>query len=101
MNTFLKAAAAFSTVSSLTLWFLYFTLYWFRREKFAGAGRYFDEATLVVHHEQTGVLLLPAVVLSVIAVVLGRGLLKTRPGRIAGSRLEADAAQAADDSARG
>ena len=70
-RTFALAAALLCAVGSLVVWSLYFALYWQHRDRFDAAGRYVDKATLVVYHEQAGVLAVPAVALSVAAVVLG------------------------------
>jgi NADH:ubiquinone oxidoreductase subunit 5 (subunit L)/multisubunit Na+/H+ antiporter MnhA subunit len=64
-------AALLSAAASLGCWFLYFTLYWPYRGRFNEEGRYLDEATQVVHHEQSGVLVFPAVAFMVLAVAFG------------------------------
>ncbi|HET7772259.1 MAG TPA: hypothetical protein VFK82_00375 [Burkholderiaceae bacterium] len=50
-------------------WFLYFSLYWAHRDRFNEAGRDVDQTTMVVHHAQSGVLAVPAVALSILALV--------------------------------
>jgi hypothetical protein len=61
-------AALSCGAASLATWFLYFVLYWPYREKFDEAGRYFDETTLVVYHEQSSMLLFPAVVFFILSL---------------------------------
>jgi len=61
-------AALSCGAASFAAWFLYFALYWPYREKFDEAGRYFDETTLVVYHEQSSMLLFPAVVFFVFSL---------------------------------
>ena len=54
------AAALVSGALSGLCGFLYFSLYWPYRGLFNEQGRYFDEHGLVVHHEQAGLLVVPA-----------------------------------------
>lgn len=67
----LVASLACLAGSVVTAW-LFFTLYWPYRGRFNEAGRHFDATTLVVHHEQSRLLALPAVALLLGAVGLGR-----------------------------
>lgn len=54
------AAALLSGALAGLFGFLYFSLYWPYRGLFNEEGRYFDEQGLVVHHEQAGLLIVPA-----------------------------------------
>ena len=63
-------AALFCGAVSLAMWFLYFALYWPYRDLFDEAGRYLDETTMVVYHEQSGLLVIPAVASSILALAL-------------------------------
>jgi Na+(H+)/acetate symporter ActP len=65
-------AAAVCAAASAYCWVLFFTLYWPHRERFNEAGVYFDEAVGVVHREQTGLLAIPAVALSMLAILSAR-----------------------------
>ena len=66
----LKLVAALTCAAgSVAFWSLYFTLYWVHRHKFNEAGRYVDEATMVVYHEQSGLLVIPALASSALALV--------------------------------
>jgi hypothetical protein len=77
----LLIAASLCAAGSLFLWSLYFTLYWPHRGRFNEQGRYLDEATSTVFHEQSGVLAIPALVLSLFAVFLALLWWRLRPGR--------------------
>ena len=55
---------------SVASWLLYFALYWPHRDRFDESGRYIDEATMVVYHQQSGLLVIPAVASSVLSLVL-------------------------------
>ena len=66
----LLVAAGLCAAAAMALGFLYFVYYWPYRDRFDAQGRYFDEATLVVYQEQTGVLLLPMLACLLLAVVL-------------------------------
>lgn len=70
------AVALLSAAASLGCWFLYFTLYWPYRHLFDEHGRYFDADRLVVHHEQTGLLIVPAVALLLAAAILIRARMR-------------------------
>lgn len=67
----LLAAALVFSLLSIGCWSFYLSLYWPYRELFSEEGRFFDEATLVVYHQQSGVLVLPAVVFLLLAVIAG------------------------------
>lgn len=69
-HTFKLIAVLSCTACSVAFWFLYFSLYWPHRERFNEAGRYIDETTMVVYHQQSGLLVIPAVASSVLALVL-------------------------------
>lgn len=77
-------AALLAAAASLACWFLYFTLYWPYRGLFNEEGRYLDEATQVVHHEQSGVLVVPAIAFMVLSVAFGAAWRARRPARRAG-----------------
>jgi hypothetical protein len=66
-----QVAALLCTAASLFFWFFYFTLYWSYRDLFNEEGRYFDESSLVVYHEQNGMLIVPALALSLLAMLFG------------------------------
>ena len=57
--------------ASLACWLLYFSLYWPYRALFNEEGRFVDEATLVVYHEQSGLLVIPALGLLLLAALAG------------------------------
>lgn len=63
-------AALLCAVASVASWFFYFALYWPYRDRFDKAGRYVDETSLVVYHEQSGLLAMLAVALSALTVAL-------------------------------
>ena len=65
----LQLGAILSAAGSLFFWYLYFTLYWPYRGLFNGQGRYFDQDSAVLHHEQSGVLVVPALALLALAVL--------------------------------
>jgi Na+(H+)/acetate symporter ActP len=65
-------AAAVCAAAAAYCWALFFTLYWSHRGRFNEAGVYFDEAVGVIHHEQAGLLAVPAVVLSMLAILAAR-----------------------------
>lgn len=65
----LLAATLISGASAALFGFLYFSLYWPYRGLFNEEGRYFDGDTLVVHHEQTGLFVVPALAFLVLAFV--------------------------------
>lgn len=68
----LQFTTVISAMGSLLFWFLYFSLYWPYRNLFNEQGRYFDEESVVVHHEQSGLLIIPALALLLLTVLLGR-----------------------------
>lgn len=70
-RSFLSVAALLSAAASVASWFLFFTLYWPFRGRFDADGRHFDARTLVVHHAQSGVLVVPAVVFLCVTVWAG------------------------------
>lgn len=55
----LLAAALASGVSAATFGFFFLSFYWPYRDLFNEEGRYFDAHNAVVHHEQSGLLLVP------------------------------------------
>lgn len=65
----LLAATLISGASAALFGFLYFSLYWPYRGLFNEEGRYFNGDTLVVHHEQTGLFIVPALAFLVLAFV--------------------------------
>lgn len=67
-GTLLWVGALLCAAGAAGLWYLYFTLFWPYRDRFNEAGRHMDESTMVVYHEQAGLLLIPALVLSVLAL---------------------------------
>ena len=67
----LRIASAISLLGSLFFWFLYFSLYWPYRNLFDGQGRYFDDRSAIVHHEQSGLLAVPALGLLLLAAFSG------------------------------
>lgn len=67
----LLAGALLLASAGLVFWFLYFALYWPYRDLFDEEGRYFDEASVVVYQQQSGVLIAPALTLSCLAIVCG------------------------------
>ena len=74
----LQLAMLASAAGSLFFWFFYFTLYWPYRGLFNADGRYFDETDLVVHHEQTGLFIVPAAAFLLLTAILGCILWRTR-----------------------
>jgi NADH:ubiquinone oxidoreductase subunit 5 (subunit L)/multisubunit Na+/H+ antiporter MnhA subunit len=70
-ETLVVAAALLCAAASVAAWFFYFVLYWRHRDRFNEAGRYIDETTMVVYHEQSSLLVIPAVAVSALAVVFG------------------------------
>ena len=78
MKAWMLAAAMLCAAGSLAAWWLFFTLYWPVRGLFNEQGRYFDENTFVVYHEQSGTLVIPALTLALLAALLG---LNWRAGR--------------------
>lgn len=74
----LLAAAVLCLITSLGCWLFYFTLYWPYRALFNEDGRFIDEATMVVYHQQSGVLLLPALAFLLLAVIAGTSWLRRR-----------------------
>jgi hypothetical protein len=54
------AAAVGCAAASIWFWFLFFSLYWPHRNRFNEEGVYFAEDGVVVYHEQSGVLIVPA-----------------------------------------
>jgi NADH:ubiquinone oxidoreductase subunit 5 (subunit L)/multisubunit Na+/H+ antiporter MnhA subunit len=67
----LLTATILCAAGSLFFWFLYFTLYWPYRNLFNEEGRYFDEDSVVVYHEQNGLMIVPALALLLLAVLFG------------------------------
>jgi hypothetical protein len=67
---FLLIAWVSCVVASVGFWCLYVMLYWVHRGRFNEAGRYVDEATMVVYQEQSRLLVLPAVFLALLAMAL-------------------------------
>ena len=65
----LLAAAFLSAAASLFFGFFYFGFYWPFRSQFNEEGRYFDEANLVVYHEQTGLLIVPTLACLALAIL--------------------------------
>jgi len=63
-------ASIASLVTSLIFFFLYFHLYWPYRALFNSEGIYFDTQANAVYHEDSGILILPAVLLLIIALAL-------------------------------
>ena len=55
----LLAAALFSGTSAAVFGFFFFSFYWPYRDLFNEEGRYFDAHTVVVYHEQSGLLVVP------------------------------------------
>ena len=84
-SSLLFIAALLCTAGSVLLWFFYFAMYWPYRSLFNEAGRYMDPSTLVVYHEQSGLLAIPAMTASILAVVFacfwraGQRLHNTKP----------------------
>jgi len=70
-STLVLAAALLCLGVSLACWYIYFTVYWPYRNLFDETGRYFDAQTLVVYQEQGGLLIWPALALSMLTVMLG------------------------------
>ncbi len=66
----LLGAAILSAAASLFSGFFYFAFYWPYRGQFNEDGRYFDEANLVVYHDQAGMFILPMLVFLLLAIVL-------------------------------
>jgi hypothetical protein len=67
---FLLIAWVSCVVASVGFWYLYVTLYWVHRGRFNEAGRYVDEATMVVYQEQGSLLFIPAMLLALLAMAL-------------------------------
>lgn len=67
----LSISAIFSLVGALIFSYLYFDLYWRHRGLFNEQGRYFDQNTLVVYHEQNSILFLPEITLLLLSLVFG------------------------------
>lgn len=63
-------ASGLSAAVSLVSAALYALLYWPHRGKFDVQGRYFDAASHVVHHEQSRMLLWPALGFLLVAALL-------------------------------
>jgi len=78
---FLLVSAVLSAAASIVSWFLYFTLYWPFRGRFDADGRYFDEKTLAVYHQQSGILVVPAVACLLVALLAGISWWKRRRPR--------------------
>lgn len=62
------AAALLCAGFSLVSWLLYFDLYWPYRNLFNEQGRYFDESDWVVHHQQSNLLIVPALFFLLLAL---------------------------------
>lgn len=76
----LLIAASLCAAGALVLWGLYVAMYWPYRGRFNEQGRHLDEATSIVFHEQSGVLAIPALALSLFAVFLALLWWRRRPG---------------------
>ncbi len=65
-------AAAFCLLVSLVCAWLYYTLYWQRRACFDSEGRCFDEVHMVVYHDQSASLLVPALLFLLLCAIFLR-----------------------------
>ncbi|MBU1330661.1 MAG: hypothetical protein KJ884_05870 [Gammaproteobacteria bacterium] len=66
VRALLRGACLLCALSGLTCAALYATLYWPYRGQFE-AGRYFEAGNATVYHEQTGLLLIPALLFLALA----------------------------------
>jgi hypothetical protein len=66
----LYVASAVSAVGAIFFSAFYYLSYWRWRGLFNEEGRYFHEPDAVVYHQQSAMLLLPAVLAAVVAIVL-------------------------------
>lgn len=69
-QTSLLAAALISGTSAAVFGLLYFSFYWPYRDLFNEEGRYFEAHAAVVHHEQSGLLMFPALAFLALALFL-------------------------------
>jgi hypothetical protein len=69
----LALAAILSAAGSIFSWCLYFTLYWPYRNLFDGEGRYFDADSMVVHRQQAGLAIVPALAFLLLAILFAIG----------------------------
>jgi len=67
----LLCAAILFSGATVFFGFFYFSLYWPYRTLFNEEGRYFDENTLIVYHEQNGLLIIPALACLALALLFG------------------------------
>jgi NADH:ubiquinone oxidoreductase subunit 5 (subunit L)/multisubunit Na+/H+ antiporter MnhA subunit len=67
----LIGAAIVSAAASVCFLVLFERFYWRYRSLFDEQGRYFDEATSVVYHEQAYVLAIPAAALLLLTIFFG------------------------------
>jgi len=74
----LLASAALCLLAAVGCGYFYAVLYWPYRALFDPDGRYLDEATMVVYHQQTGVLLVFAVVFFALAMLAGAAWFSSR-----------------------
>jgi hypothetical protein len=65
----LLAVVVVCATASIWFWFLFFSLYWPYRNLFNEEGVYFAEDGMVVHHEQSGVLIAPALGFLLLAAI--------------------------------
>ena len=84
MAVALIASLLFSACS-LALWFLFFAFYWPYRSLFNEEGRYVDPTSLVVYHEQSGSLAIPALALGALGVFFGLAWRQYRSAKGPGS----------------
>ncbi|WP_296509053.1 hypothetical protein [Rhodoferax sp.] len=77
-QSLILAAALLCLAVSMACWFVYFTVYWPYRNLFDETGRYFDVQSSVVYQEQSGLLMWPALALSVLTILLGVAWLALR-----------------------
>jgi len=59
-----------SGLASAFLWVMYYELYWRHRHYFNSEGRYFDTTELVVYHQQSWFVAMPAILCLVVSVAL-------------------------------
>jgi len=80
--------AILCAAASVAVWLLFFIVYWPYRGKFNDEGRFVDLSTMLVHHEQSGLLAVPAVALAALGLILARGWLRGRSRDDASSGLQ-------------
>lgn len=59
--------ATISGLASVFLWVMFYSLYWRHRHHFNGEGRYFDAYEVVVYHQQSWFVAVPAILCLVLS----------------------------------